>query len=420
MALILPGGILLPTFWILYAALGALGAALAVLWFGVPNARWRCRLEAAFPLFILAQIGMLAVAVRREGMEFAAGLRAAHVPGVPLYTIVLAPLGLALLALVLVSVAARHLVRRNGGPDEIVVDGQKLDMPLEARRLYATRESLQTDLAFAVGVGFLTMLALDLDIYRSGWAMPTLAFVIWVFPALLKRAYRSRLAPYEFASADPEILRHARELAERLGVAVDAAVVDQGPHGHARVFLTLQGGVLTVSQKLIETTDLAEREFLLLRAAEYEADAAGRAVARGWYTAAVACLVSPFLVLLPAVKFDIAPLIVIAGVGVAVLPLVGLWLWLGVARRLAVGAWTRAGNRTLAATRKLHPALSAVRKCGNQGDDPQAVNSIIFNPLPTVRQQIRDLNREAVRLGLRPPDAPPKGMPADDIPMEPW
>jgi hypothetical protein len=210
-------------------------------------------------------------------------------------------------------------------------------------------------------------------------------------------------------------------MAGPLGGPVGAAVVDESPRGRLRVFLRLREGVLTVSRKLLDTTSREERDFLLRRAAEYEADRPARAIARSWYIAACACILGPFFLFIPGVVFDNAFLIVMGVCSVAILPLVGLLLWLGAARRLAVGAWVRAAERALASTRNVEAALSAVGKCGSQAEDLQSGNSIIFDPLPTVKHQVRALRREAVRLGLLPPDTPPRKGSGDlEIPMEPW
>jgi hypothetical protein len=99
--------------------------------------------------------------------------------------------------------------------------------------------------------------------------------------------------------------------------------------------------------------------------------------------------------------------------------LLALWLvlWFGVARSCAVDVRLRAAERALNGTRDLHAALSAVRKYGEPAADESRQTRVFFDPLPTVKEEVRTLTRAA----QGPPETPPRKGSGDlEIPMKPW
>jgi hypothetical protein len=251
MAVLVPGGTSLPLLWTFYTAMGGLAAVLAALWFASSGTRVARAVSGTLSLSPMAQIGLLALAVRREGMGPAGAFRAEHLPDVGLYTVVLAPLVVTLLA---VAAVALHAGAASGWllpPGAVVFEGKMLDVPPEARRLYALREAARSNVGFFIAVALLTLLALDVHASWAAGALGTLATAAWLMPVLIGRVFQARLAAYERHEADPVLLRQARAASGSLGVPLEAALVDEGPEGHLRAFLQLHRGALTISRRLL-------------------------------------------------------------------------------------------------------------------------------------------------------------------------
>lgn len=421
MGITLPSGVFLPMFWAFYFVAGGVATLLALVCLTDTERLFQKVLAIIAGLLLCVQWGALALAVRREGMAPAQALRAAFLPSLPLYAVILAPLGLTLLGLVAVATISSRKMARQPAPDTVEVNGETYAVAPEAARLYRKRALVHGALANLIATVLITLVVLDLN---AGWVQDSvfaLLVAAYLVPWLSDHVFLRRLRPYERLAADLELLSAVRAVAEPLGVTVHSAVVDASPQGRANVFLSLRGGRLTVSHRFLEDTNANERDFLLRRAVRYAAARDDAATARAWVITTVVCLGICAAVVIPPMNWWRTPFVAILGVvAMGVLPLVLLLLWLGAKRRRAGRAWLLAGNEALADTHNAEAALAAVERYAGPYDEPGSINIMLFDPLPAKDAQSEALRQEGARLGILPPDPPTaKGNSSREVPVEP-
>jgi hypothetical protein len=408
------GGSFLPGWWAAYAAMGAGEVALAILTVAAGNARVRCAADRLFAPAMVLQIVLLALAVRIQGLQPVSAMRAAFFPRAPLYAVVLAPLGVSVLAAAAVAVALRRslgaVLVSTGEP------GGEADLPEGAAELYGRVETLRADVTLFTCLVVGTLLALNLDASWAGGLTASVALFPAAAPGLLRFVYRRQLARYERREAGPDLVREARALAAPLGVRIDSVVVDDSPRGRAHCFIALAHGMLVVSRKLLEVTNAKEREFVIRRELAYIADDAGRSATRRWYAGAFLCPVAGIGgVALAVISDPNGNVFGLAMLGLVLLLILWLVLWLGVARDEAVHTRLRAAQAALAMTGDVESAVSAVQKYGERSADDLTDSSLFFtDPLPTMKQQTRALTAPPAEVMSRNANRDV------GIPMDPW
>jgi Zn-dependent protease with chaperone function len=292
-------------------------------------------------------------------------------------------------------------------------------------RRYVRAQNARSRFTSGVCLILLTAFALGTNGATMEAAVYSCLAVFWLLPPLLRFFFRAEFAAVEQVAAPQEVREQVRAVAATradgaapLSLPVDAVMVDASPNGLEFPFAAYKRGLVTLSRKLLDIMEPVERDFLVRREMEYEADRAGRMVGRRWYAAAYVLVAAPLALVVLMAALDTFPTFLPLFLAIILLPLAGVAIFLFVARHYSVTACLRAGDRALAATRDVGAALSGVRKVGDLQTPPFGLR-LFFEAPPTVKEQVRALEEGAVRLGVRPPSVPPKGIPSSDIPMDP-